>query len=183
MYKPLLVLILLINLTIYAQDDSTDFRYWINTGVGLNSSSTFAFGVNYNFSIGDLYSQVGYQSIYRYIGEFNYDYSYMEFPLKAINIGVGDVIIGEYYFASFMVGPAYVWGTKKEVTTNLNVFNDYIDEEAGFSTVGLVFNTQLIFTFIKESGIGVELYGNINSVRSIAEIKLTFHLNNGKFAY
>ncbi len=107
----------------------------------------------------------------------------MEFPLKAINIGVGDVIIGEYYFASFMVGPAYVWGTKKEVTTNLNVFNDYIEEEAGFSTVGLVFNTQLIFTFIKEMGIGVELYGNINSVRSIAEIKLTFHLNNGKFVY
>jgi hypothetical protein len=49
-----------------------------------------------------------------------------------------------------------------------------LKKKPGFSTVGLVFNTQLIFTFIKEMGIGVELYGNINSVRSIAEIKLYF---------
>ncbi|HPN38137.1 MAG TPA: hypothetical protein PL041_07010 [Melioribacteraceae bacterium] len=183
MNKLLLASILLINLTVFAQDDSTDFRYWINTGIGVNSSSTAAFGANYNFSLGELYSQVGYQSIYRYIGEYNYDYSYMEFPLKAVNIGIGDVVIGEYYFVSFMIGPAYVWGTKKELTSRLNIFNHNIAEEVDFSTVGLVFNTQFIFTFIKEMGIGVELYGNINSERSLAEIKLTFHLNNGKFIY
>lgn len=183
MYKLLFALFFLVNSYVYTQNDSTAYKYWLNVGIGLNSSSTAAFGANYNFSIGDLYYQAGYQSIYRYIGDYNYDYSYMEFPLKAINIAIGDVLIEEYIFASFFVGPSYVWGTNKKVTSQQNIFKDYIAEEENFSTVGLVFNSQLIFTFIKEMGIGLELYGNINSVRSIAEIKLTFHLNNGKFIY
>ena len=37
------------------------------------------------------------------------------------------------------------------------------------------------FTFIRENGIGLELYGNLNNVRSLAEIKISIHFNNGKF--
>ena len=142
--KHFILLFVLINLNIFAQSDSTNFRYWFNTSIGLNTSSTIAFGFNFNFSTWDFYSQVGYQSVYRYMGPFGGDYDFMEFPLKSINIGVGDVIVGEYYFSAFMIGPAYTYGTKK-ADNAIKIQNIYLDKEENFSTIGLVFNAQIFF--------------------------------------
>ncbi|MFH0734885.1 MAG: hypothetical protein V1773_10695 [bacterium] len=182
--KHFILLFVLINLNVFAQNDSTKFRYWFNTSLGLNTSSTYAFGFNYNFSTWDFYSQVGYQTVYRYMGPFDNDYNFMEFPLKSINIGIGDVIAEDYYFAAFMIGPAYTWGTKN-VKNSVKIQDIYqviyMDKEEKFNTIGLVFNAQIFFTFVKEIGVGLELYGNINNVRSLAEIKLSLHFNNGTF--
>lgn len=163
-----------------SQENPSEFRYWFNMGLGINNSSTAAFGANLNFSTWNFYSQIGYQSIHRNIGEFNGDNQFKEFPLYSINLGIGDVLIKENIFSSIMIGPAFTWGSKIDESPQI-INSISIDKEVDFYTLGLVFNSQLFFTFIKEMGIGLELFGNLNPTRSLAEIKISIHFNSTNF--
>ena len=177
--KLTLLLLLLICTNVFSQKDSSDFKYWLNIGTGINNSSKLAIGGNFNFTTWNFYSQVGYQFISRKLGARFSDYLNDELELNSINMGVGKVIAKRYYFASFMVGPAFVWGTKKGDTYKNISFAEIEFDKKRFMTVGIVYNAQLFFTFIKPCGIGLELFGVINNERSMAEIKVSISFNSG----
>ncbi|MFH0734884.1 MAG: hypothetical protein V1773_10690 [bacterium] len=177
--KITLYLLLLLCTNIFSQKDSSGFKYWLNIGTGINNSSKLAVGANFNFSTWNFYSQVGYQFISRVIGAPNAGDVREELPLNVINLGIGKIITKQYYFASFMVGPAVVFGEKKGYKYKIVEKYYMMFETKRFIAMGFVYNAQLFYTFSKPCGIGLELFGVINAERSMAEIKASISLNVG----
>lgn len=161
--------------TLSAQEYNPKYKYWFNIGLGINNSSVANIGGNYNFSFfKDYYFQVGYQFISRDLG-LPYSYLfYKEFPLYAVNIGIGYITKNRSILFGNFIGPSYVWGER--LGENKDVFGHRQIEK--FYTAGIAINSQLFFKPLPELGLGLELYGNINFVRTMAEIKVSIHFNN-----
>jgi hypothetical protein len=158
--------------------DTSQYQYWFNIGPGIDSySSDFNLGLNYNFSLCGNYYQLGYQSISRISKEFYPGLEFKEFPFYACNIGIGKVSVEKYLFFANFIGPAFVWGEK----VGDNVDATGIRRIKEFYSVGVALNSQIIFRPINELGVGLELYGNINPIRTLAEVRLSIHFNNGRF--
>ncbi len=158
--------------------DTSRYQYWFNIGPAIDSySSAFNLGFNYNSSLGGNYYQVGYQSISRKSKEYYPGLEFKEYPFYACNIGIGKVSVEKYLFFAYFIGPAFVWGEK--VGDNLDA--NGIRQIKEFYSAGVALNSQIFFRPISELGIGLELYGNINPIRTLAELRLSIHFNNARF--
>lgn len=168
-----IVLLFLPIMILTAQEENPKQKYWFNVGLGINNSSVANIGGNYNFSFKEYYFQVGYQFISRGLG-LPYSYLfYKEFPLYALNVGVGNISKNRFVFFGNFIGPSYVWGEK--LGEDIDIYGHRQIEK--FNTVGIAINSQLFFKPLSEIGLGLELYGNINFIRTMGEVKLSVHFN------
>lgn len=159
---------------VYGQKDSSAYKYWLNFGLGINKSSVANFGGSYNFSYKNNFYQVGYQNISRELNYVSQDFAFKEFYLKAVNVGFGYVTANEYFLFSNFIGPSFDWGN--EPSEDLDIYG--IHKINKFSTFGIALNSQIFFRLISEIGIGMELYGNWNPKRTMAEVRVSINLNN-----
>ncbi len=158
------------------QGTAPQYIYWLNIGAGIDSySSAFNLGVNYNFILDGNFYQVGYQSISRKPPEIYSGLEYKELSFYACNIGIGQVGVKDFLFWANFIGPAYIWGEKVGDDFDANGIRQIKE----FYSVGVALNSQIFFRPINELGVGLEMYGNINPVRTLAEVRLSIHFNNG----
>ncbi len=163
----------------YTQTKDSTYKFWLNAGSGLtnspqNYSIQFNWGINYNFSFRDNYYQAGYQQIARTLGMQGNDLFYKDFILRAVNVGYGQITYGEFFYWGNFIGPSYVWGDKpSDEPDHSGRYN--VDQ---FSTLGLALNSQIFFRPFTGFGIGLQLYGNWNPVRTMAEILLSVQIHN-----
>mgnify|MGYP005620117425 CR=1 FL=1 len=101
------------------------------------------------------------------------------FSLGGENTGVNSTSLARGYSVSsrwtslsLAAGPAFVEG--------LGWRDDQTLKREYFHTMGLVFNAQYIFSPIKEAGVGLEFYGNLNSEISVLGIRLIAVLEGNK---
>lgn len=165
----LLVLTLQIN-CIGAIQDSTKFKKdWGNIGFGISSNkyltqgmNDFNFGINYNRLIGKFCYQIG----------FNGNIFDQTPYLNCINLNVGYRLFDRFYLLCGSIGPGLMWGHKLPGTNET--------EGDSFSTIGLSSNIQLIVKPLKDFGIGIELFSNINNINNNVGFRVAIHLSSGK---
>jgi hypothetical protein len=76
--------------------------------------------------------------------------------MRAVNFGVGRFVVGRIGRLAAAAGPAVVWW----------------DGGDPFTTAGAVASMQVILVPVKEIGLDIELWGNLNPERSVAESAL-----------
>ena len=162
-----------------------DYKYWFNVGLGGQFVLHTSFSVNYNWSLNNYFAQVGYNSNGEVVGAFakifdpkpDYEEGYL---IQAINFGMGTRNVKRYFSLASFIGPAFIWGempkTEERVEGGYEIYRTYKD----FHSIGLVAQSQFIFKPIREFGVGIELYGNLNKIRNIACVRVIFHFNNAK---
>jgi hypothetical protein len=171
---PVILWLLLAQISSGQVKDST-YKYWMNVGFAINSSSMANIGGSFNGRFQNLGFQVGYQLISRNLGLPYQELFFKELPLKGINVGIGQSIVMPFAMLACFVGPAYVWGEELD-DNRTDVYGGHKTRQ--FRTVGIVFNSQIFFRPLPEIGIGFELYGNVNPIRSMAEARLSIQLSN-----
>jgi hypothetical protein len=141
---------------------------WANLGLGtssdkiFNSIQGFNFGVNYNWMPGRITYQAGFNSTSKLnSGD----------ALAVLNAGVGKSLMNKTYLISLVAGPGLMWGKD---------FDEEINKENRFLTAGLSVNAQIIFKLIKNLGMGLELYTNLNPVQNASGIRISIQLNNDR---
>lgn len=155
---------------IAAVQDSTKFKKdWGNIGLGVSSNSyltqganDFNLGINYNRLLGKFCYQIGFNGN-----------AFSQAPyLNCINLNIGYRLFDRYYLVSGFVGPGFMWGHKRPDPNET--------EGHSYSAIGLSSNIQLIIKPLKDLGIGIELFSNINNTNSNVGFRIVFHMSSGK---
>lgn len=95
------------------------------------------------------------------------------FNVRAVNAGIGHSLVGRWSRLAGFVGPALSWG--------FDLTSDSRGDGSGrFTTIGALANAQVIFTPVKEIGIGATFWGNLNSVRSVGGVGLVLVFEGNK---
>lgn len=95
------------------------------------------------------------------------------YTVRAVNASVGHSWVGRWSRVAGFVGPALSWGYDVHSATPG-------DGNARFTTVGAVANAQIIFTPVKELGIGTTFWGNLNSERSVGGVGVVLVFEGNK---
>jgi hypothetical protein len=166
-FLAILFLLSSLSMNARAKNDSTSSRgrkEWADIGLGSSSTDYFKtvpndanFAFNYNRSFGKAYYQVGIN------GNVLTTTPY----LSTVNVGIGNRLCSRYYLLSGFIGPAFMWGNKTETGTY-------------FSTIGLSTTVQCILKPLRDLGIGIELYSNLNLIQSNAGLRVVLSISNGK---
>ncbi len=108
--------------------------------------------LNTNFSVKKTYFQIGFNVT----GIF---YSVADF-----NVSIGQRLSGRFYHIAAFIGPSLV-------------FSKMGDGE--FTTIGLSYNLQLVLKPLKQIGVGIGLYSNLNVNQNAFGIRGIIHFSNG----
>ena len=92
------------------------------------------------------------------------------FMHRSVDISIGDRWQSEWFQSSFFVGPAFVFGEKKNV----------VGDRKNYNTIGVETELQLLFRLANEVGIGLGLYGNLNFQKNFSGFNINFTFGNGK---
>jgi len=170
----LLVIFTLKPITISAQsstpnDGSKLFRReWANLGLGTSTDKVFKSieGINISIDYHWMPKKITYQAGFNSTRKLNYGSS-----LNVLNAGIGKSVMNKTFLLCFIAGPGLMFGR--------NIHEENLEEEK-FMTVGLTSKFEMIFKVIKNFGIGLELYTNVNSVQNTTGALIAIHLNNDR---
>ena len=102
----LLFLVLIPLRLISAQEEDTEYKYWMTLGVGIINTTL---DLSYSFSIEDYFYKAGYLrrgGLFTTTGRDGYLYN-------AVNISIGKRLQSEWFQASLFTGPSYLFGERK----------------------------------------------------------------------
>jgi len=157
----LILLSLSLVISLQAQEEDSSYKYWLTWG-GMYDGENLSGNLGYSFSAGDNFYKVGYIAH----GEFM-----RESPdFNSIDVSIGKRFQSEWWQAAIFAGPSYVFVNKSIGNGNR--------EKHG--TIGLQTDIQLLFRYADELGIGLGLWGNVNSEKSYAGFNIVLTLGNGK---
>lgn len=90
----------------------------------------------------------------------------------SVSFGRGHSFVDRIGRVAGSIGPGFVWGQywHGSPTTELS----------SFKTIGLVASAQFVLTPIKEVGFGIDLYSNVNSIKTVGGIRLSIVLEGNK---
>jgi hypothetical protein len=89
----------------------------------------------------------------------------------SLSISRGYSVSSRWSRLAWAAGPAIVI---------LDQYNDVKDCDEHLKDLGFVFNAQYYLTPIKEMGIGIELYGNLNRTQSVSGMRIILALEGNK---
>lgn len=140
---------------------------WFSFGMGLdhslNASDDQKIGVSLSANFGrNKFWQVGLDANSTLWGNAS---------LYALKAGRGYSSVGRWTRISLAGGPAFVFGELK---------NNMTTSKESFRTAGIYTDSQLIFTPIKELGIGIQLLGNVNFQQSYGGLRLILSIEGHK---
>jgi hypothetical protein len=138
---------------------------WMTAGLGNDAPFDLGFSVTANYGR-EHFWQLAWNgsSIFDLGGETTH--------IKSYSLARGYSISSRWTRLSLAAGPAFVEGLgwRDNDTRDLKYFR----------TIGLILNAQYILTPIKEAGVGLEFYGNLNSEISVLGIRLIAVLEGNK---
>ena len=135
---------------------------WFTLGLSKDTPLDIGIGFTANFGRKHIW-QAGLQSS----SEFTLSGS--DINVNAVNIGRGYSLVNRVGRIAIAAGPAFVWGD--------NRVDRKLDD---FRSVGLVLNGQAILTPVKEIGIGIELFSNLNPELSVAGFRVILAIEGNK---
>ncbi len=91
--------------------------------------------------------------------------------LISLSISRGYSVSSRWSRLAWAAGPAIVI---------LDQYNERKNRDEHLKDLGIVFNAQYYITPIKELGIGIELYGNLNGIQTVSGIRLIVALEGNK---
>ena len=92
------------------------------------------------------------------------------FTVRSVNVGLGRSLVGRWGRLAGFAGPAVSWGFDLRRS----------DGSGRFTTIGALANAQVIFTPVKEIGIGATFWGNLNSERSVGGLGVVLVFEGNK---
>jgi hypothetical protein len=143
-----------------------DDKGWVSFGIGNDEPIGLAVGFTANFGRTHFW-QAGIE----HSSELNI-FGGESSHITSIHAGRGYSFVHRVGRIAFAAGPALNWG--------LDDSNTRLGEHSPFTSVGLVGNGQFILTPIKELGIGIELYSNINNVVTVTGLRLILTIEGNK---
>ena len=136
-------------------------RGWVTLGFGPGSLSSY----NATANLGrERAYQVGY-----HVGSDGI----AGYTVRVVNVGLGHSFVGRWGRLAGFVGPAVSWGFVEQSLSRS-------DGSRRFATFGGSANAQVIFTPIKEIGIGATFWGNLNSTRSVGGVGVVLVFEGNK---
>ena len=143
-------------------------RQWANIGLGNSTDQIFNSldGINLSVDYHWMPKRITYQAGLNVTSEI------LDGPtLNVLNAGIGKSLIFKRFLFSGLAGPAIMWGKNYDVASN---------QEMQFVKPGLTISVEVIIKVIKNLGLGLEFYTNLNEVQNAAGVRLVLHLNNDK---
>ncbi|MBO6793014.1 MAG: hypothetical protein JJ895_03820 [Balneolaceae bacterium] len=138
---------------------------WGTFGLGIDSPLDLGYGFSANIGRNHFW-QLGFQNS----SELSFGGSGAQ--VNMFHVGKGYSLVNRVGRIALAAGPAFVWGT------------DHFDSNTGtydnFTALGLTLNGQAFVTPIKEIGIGVEVFYNINNTINVAGFRIIFGLEGFK---
>jgi hypothetical protein len=136
-------------------------RGWVTLGLGLGYPSDLSKVATVNLGRKRAF-QVGY-----HVG------SGSSHSVRVVNVGLGHSLVGRWSRIAGFVGPAVSWGFAGPGASGS-------DGSGHFTTIGASANAQVIFTPVKEIGIGATLWGNLNSERNVGGLGMVLVFEGNK---
>jgi hypothetical protein len=137
---------------------------WFSIGFGVASPYDISFSSSANFGRNNIFQIAMHASDnFKLSGGFPVNGS------GAVSLSYGLSNVNDLGRIAFFLGPAYAWG---------EYYNSDVD--TNYKTIGVVTNLQLVFTPVKEMGIGLEMYANLNPKEVTAGISVIFVLEGNK---
>ena len=146
-----------------AQPDSSSRPWWVSAGVGLGTPYEYTGGLSLNLG-------TGRGRLLQVALNRSEEFTLGATPssANALSAGVGWTRFGRLGRATFVVGPAIVWGRDPfELNRTAPPYRE------PYVTGGLVANVQLLERF----GVGVDLYSNVNPIQSVGGGRVTIVLS------
>lgn len=143
-----------------------DDKGWVSFGIANDEPIGLAVGFTANFGRTHFW-QAGIEHSSE-LNIFGGETSHM----TSIHVGRGYSFVHRVGRIAFAAGPALNWGLADSNTS--------LGEYSPFTSLGLVGNGQFILTPIKELGIGIELYSNINTVVTVTGLRLILTIEGNK---
>lgn len=155
---------------VHAQDTSPNrAQWWINVGVGAGpnqhqaaSISNFNAGLSYNRQSARLW-QVGTNLLFVPLTSEKQSRT-----LVVLHVALGKTHVTDNFRSSVFIGPGLVG------------VGDLLFGDNEVTAPGIVANAQLFAIGLPEIGLGVELFGVLNTVRSGVGWRLSVQLNNNR---
>jgi len=149
-----------------SQDSTHTYKEWINAGIGFSSpfektrGIKFSFVLSYNFGWDNIYYQVGINGVKQPNVE-----RYLDYDISSISFLPGLRTMNRWLHGSVFLGPAPTSTNKSNTTTIV-------------WTVGLVLNLQGFLKLAEDVGLGIDVYGNLNTTQSVAALRFALHISN-----
>jgi hypothetical protein len=170
--KRIFFFLCIFNTFLFAQEKETNYKYWLNFGIGGQHELSSSFALNYNFSIEKHFLQAGYHFSGAII---NLNGGFLQPSggniLHAYNISYGERLMSNYFLSAAFIGPSLVTGKVNNQADNIS---------KSYTTIGLSIEAQWIFRAANELGLGIEFYGNLNRYQNISAISFIIYLSNNK---
>ncbi|MDP2301673.1 MAG: hypothetical protein Q8N03_04520 [Ignavibacteria bacterium] len=128
---------------------------WFTIGFGVGSKYDFASVLSANF---------GREDFLQFALHANSDF--FSVGVSSISVCYGKSIVGDLSRVAFSVGPSLV--------------SDNDNSVVRFRTFGVLGSLQLIYTPVKELGLGLDLFYNLNFKQNIAGVSLTYVFEGNK---
>lgn len=169
MKKILFLLLFILMMPAFCQENDTTYKYWLPIGVQMETGN-FTFHTGYCFSVANNFYKAGY---------------FLKGDILPSGYSKADP--GKYVFRSFsaLMGKrtqtkwfaAYAFGGLSYVEGSKGISSG-IDKK--IHTVGLQAEVYLLFRIANEIGIGVSGMGNVNATKCFVASTVTFTIGNGK---
>jgi hypothetical protein len=156
--------------TIISQDKDSDYKYWMTGGIWLQQYLEGSVTLSYQFSLEDYFYKVGYLVKGAAALDGGFTTNADGFLFRSVNISIGDRLEDRYYQIATFIGPSFVFGENRKNN----------DEIVNFSTVGLQFDTEIVFKPVSEIGLGLGIYGNLNFKQPFYGMNVLINIGNGK---
>lgn len=88
--------------------------------------------------------------------------------LNDIHLGAGLRVEGRWHHVGFFIGPSWAFSLLP-TSENTSTF---------YHNLGVVINTEIIFKYLYDIGVGVNLFGSFNKRHQVAGVQLRFYFSN-----
>ena len=155
------------------QSANSSYREWANLGLGDAN-----LGLNYNFSWNDRLWHVGYTfrgALFDLFGGgMSFGVDDEGYSIHAVDVAVGRGVFDRFFAVGLFLGPAILSGQKP--SGELDSLGDPVPET--YISGGAVASGQVFLKPLPEIGVGVEVFGNANPIKSVAGWRLSVQVSN-----
>jgi hypothetical protein len=145
--------------------NKSEDRGWISGGIGLAMSPwSLSSSISANYG-----QQLFYQCAFHRVQNINIGGGEAK-HVSALSLGLGGSKVHRFFRIAVSAGPSIAVGNYSVEESNYQ----------GFTAIGVLANIQLALTPIKELGIGIDGFININTAASFSGFTITFFLEGNK---
>ncbi len=141
-----------------------DDRGWISLGVGTGADWDLASSVNLNYG-----RETFFQCALHRLENFSIGNNPNH--IHSVSVGIGHATVSPFSRLAFSAGLSFLFGKR---------YDDILEKNTEFKTVGLLLNTQIAFTPIREAGIGLDMFINLNKEQKTGGVTLTLFIEGNK---